>query len=627
MSERALKQGFLIAAIFAIAAFLVYGPSLWNGFVRWDDGLLIYQNPAVVEISPRSIALAFSTYDPELYIPLTLLSYQVDHLLGAGDPFPFHLTSLLLHLSNALLVGWLLWRLVGNKWAGLGAGLLFLLHPLHTEAVAWASGRKDVLSALFFLGSLHAYLSYRESEGRRPYIWSLVFFLLGLLSKVVVITLPLVLILLDLLERRRFDRRAIVEKLPYLGLSVLFGIVAYFGKTHLVESTTLLTKILMAAKSTVFYLWKFVVPTKLSVLYVQPGIPPLTSPDVLLAFAVTGLLIAAALISLWKRRLLFFGIAFYLLTVAPTFINFAKGEGDFYVASDRYAYLPSIGFLFLIACALKSFLPEESDLPRTLKEKASAGILVILTVLLGFLSYRQSLTWRDTEALFQNVLAHYPDSSYVAYNNLGNMHRVRGELDLAVEQYLSSLKIRPHARTWANLGAAYRRQGRLNESRDAYVQALDLDEESPEAHAGLALLHEAEGKTVGAEAAYREAIRVDPTYEEAHINLGSLLLKFGRGKEAIESYRRGIELNPLLGDAWYNLAVAYSQLGQDVNAIAAYERAIGLQPGSISARINLGALLAKAGRTDDAISQFRQVLRIDPGNRVATSALRQLGAL
>lgn len=165
-------RGSLIAAFFIIAA-LVYGASLHNQFVRLDDGLLIYENQAIQHINPQTIKTVFTTYDPELYIPLTLISYQVDYLLGGIDPFLYHLQNLFWHTLNALLVAWLAYLLIKKEWIALFVGVLFLVHPLHTEAVAWAAARKDVLSTFFFLASTITYLYYRSEERQKYYIASL----------------------------------------------------------------------------------------------------------------------------------------------------------------------------------------------------------------------------------------------------------------------------------------------------------------------------------------------------------------------------------------------------------------------------------------------------------------------
>ena len=240
------------------------------------------------------------------------------------------------------------------------------------------------------------------------------------------------------------------------------------------------------------------------------------------------------------------------------------------------------------------------------------------------LAYRQSLVWQNTESLFRNVLRHYPQS-YVAHANIANAYRRRDDLDSAITEFKAALIIRPHARTYANLGAVYRKQKKYIEAQQQYDLALDLDPNSKEAHLGQGLLYAETGRLPEAEMAYLRAIDVDTGYEEAYVNLGVLQDKLGRSEEAVASLEKAIGLNPFLQDAHYNLAVIYTKLRRYDEAITSYERAIALAPNVIPARINLALLYLQRGDREAAVDQFRMVLRIDPGNAAARSALGQLG--
>jgi hypothetical protein len=281
----------------------VFGVSLANDFVRWDDGLLIYENPAIREISFHSLKTIFTTFDPELYIPFTLFNYQVLYLLFGQHAWGYHLWSLLLHTSNALLGAWLISWITGNKKIGMVAGLLFALHPVQVEAIAWASALKDQLSTLFYLLALIAYLHHRDLGSKRAYWWSLGFMLFGLLSKVMVVTLPITLLLLDDLgEKKWWSKNAILEKLPYFALSTIFGLVAIFGKEAILSTTTPWQTILMALRSTTFYLEKLFWPTGFSVLYPYSGVVALTTPDIAIsAVLVIVLLITVIVLRTWTR--------------------------------------------------------------------------------------------------------------------------------------------------------------------------------------------------------------------------------------------------------------------------------------------------------------------------------------
>lgn len=412
----------------------VFGVSLANDFVRWDDGLLIYENPAIREISFHSLKTIFTTFDPELYIPFTLFNYQVLYLLFGQHAWGYHLWSLLLHTSNALLGAWLISWITGNKKIGMVAGLLFALHPVQVEAIAWASALKDQLSTLFYLLALIAYLHHRDLGSKRAYWWSLGFMLFGLLSKVMVVTLPITLLLLDDLgEKKWWSKNAILEKLPYFALSTIFGLVAIFGKEAILSTTTPWQTILMALRSTTFYLEKLFWPTGFSVLYPYSGVVALTTPDIAIsAVLVIVLLITVIVLRTWTR-FPFAAFLFFLVTLVPTFVNFSKG-GNLYVASDRYTYLPSLGIFLLIATIGVVFWESRTGAIRTILNCVLALVLAVFCVL----SFQLTKVWASSEVLFRNVLKYYPNS-YAAHNNIGNVLRRRNDLDGAIVEFKAAL--------------------------------------------------------------------------------------------------------------------------------------------------------------------------------------------
>lgn len=652
----------IIIAFFALT-FAIYGHSLRYDFVRWDDGLLVYENPAVRAITPTTIKHVFTTYDPELYIPLTFLTYQLEFQIAGAKPWLYHLDNIILHTLNALCVAWLAFLLLRRRgtdegvegssekpslrssrssdgWIALFLGVLFAVHPLHTEAVEWVSARKDLLSTLFFLLSIISYIRWREYGWRRMLIWSVAAFVLGLMAKVMIITLPVILLLIDwLAERRLFSVEQLKEKIPYVIAALIFGLVAIYGKTDVISSTTPWMTFLMAFRSTVFYIHLFLIPTGLSVLYPYYGPVTLASPDFFIPIIAIIILAAVVFWTLRKTRAVAFGAAFFLITLLPTFVNFSKGD-TLYVASDRYAYIPSIGILFLIALLLSHLIQKlRSDRPITIP-----GIAIVL--LLSFLSWHQSQSWKDSETLFANVLAHYP-RSHIAHNNMGNIYRLQNRYDEAHTEYQEALsvvpeeilkkdamrspqqalQVRSYAKTLSNLGALYRKQGKITEALAAYQKALEIDPRSKEGHFGLGIVYASQQQYTDAEASYQKALAIDPRYEEAYTNLGAILMAQKKTADAIVAYRKALAINPSFPDANYNLAIALSEQGNAQEAIAAYQRTISIVPGFIPARLNLGLLLHQAGNLDEAQDQFEAVLRLDPTNPAARSALQQMGIL
>ena len=624
-----------IAALFFVATSLAYlWPLTHSIFVAWDDTYLIYFNPIVKSFSWKTLHDAFTSYDPELYIPLTFLSYQLDYFIGGLNPVVFHLDNLVLHTVNSLLVAWTLFLLLavrgGNRtpatvdaWIAIFGGLLFALHPLHTEAVAWASARKDVLSTLFFLLSFIGYIYYRSDNSRKSYLLSLAAFVLGLLAKVMVLTLPVILLLLDLRDRRPWSIKMFAEKLPYFALSVILGIVALFGKRDIVEASDLLSKILMACKRTVFYLQKLFAPVHLSVLYPYNAPITIASPDFIIPLIIVVILTGLVIYSLRYTRQIAFGYFFFLITLAPTFIHFAKG-GDIYFASDRYAYLPSIGILFLVLFVTNWFL-QNGDGARGIERRTRAVIAGSFVVLLTFLvlTFQQALTWHDSVALFNNSLRYYP-RVMAAHLNLAMVYREMGEEDKSMEQLTIADSIRPHSRTHVAFATLYERKGESAKAIEEYKKAISIDPKDPEAYFGLGIIYEKQNKLAEARAIYEKVLVMDPKYVGTYNNLGALALREGNLPEAETYYRKAIEVDPYFPDAHYNLGLILEQQDKADAAISEYERSYSLQPQKgLDALSHLLRLYAKKNDLGKTTDTANRILELDPGNAIASQLLEE----
>ncbi len=543
MSDR--KQSWLAAGALLLLVLCLYAPSLENGFVDWDDGSLIEQNPIVHGLTWEHIKSSFSTYDPELYTPLTFLSYQLTYAIADLQPFAYHLGNVMLHALNAILILWMVYVLRRKKFEAFVCGLLFAVHPLNTEAVAWASARKDVLAAFFFLSSIVAYL-YR-GEGKKYYFLSILFFLLGLLSKVSILMLPLALVLIDRLQGRHFDRKQLMEKAPYMFLSIVFGIVAVFGK--FANTSFYWEKFLLGCKAIVFYLGKLFLPGHFSLLYPYTQTISLASTDILLSVLAVIALCVTSILVRKRYPLVFFCWWWYVILLLPTFTTIAKGHDaalDVYFASDRYAYVPSIGILILIATVV-------DVLYRKFQAVAIAFVSFTFLVLI-MLTYHQSLVWSDTESLFRSVLASYPNS-HVAHTQLGVVLFNRDEIDGAFAEFQKALAIRPDGTAYYDIGQIYLKKGMIDEAMQAY----------------------------------RSAIVANPVDPDPYINLGALLLQQGKDKEALAILEPAKDLK---SDSrlYINLGLAYEHLGRKKDAIDAYKRALELDPENEEIRQSLSEL-------------------------------------
>lgn len=622
------KDWWVLLGAFFFVGLLLYGQTLGFDFVRWDDGLLIYENPAIRGITLQNLKTIFTTYDPELYIPLTLLSYQVDYMLAGTNASMYHATNIVLHILNATAVVATICLLTKRNGIAILVGILFLVHPIHTEAVVWASARKDLLSTFFFLVSCISFLQYNETGNKKWYYGSLGIFFLGLLCKVTVLTLPVVLGLMVWKTRGIISLSTLRKLIPYCIGSVVFAVIAFYGKTAVLDLATPIETIAMSGKGTAFYLSKLLAPVRLSVLYPYNNSIDFSSPDF---FVPLGTLLLIGALTLWtlkKTKWTVFCMAFFAITLSPSLLNFAKA-GTYYVASDRYAYIPSIGILLLIVLGI------EWGLKRIQKEQLLTPICIAFAFTLGLGTLLQSQVWANSEALFSNTLRYYPES-HVALNNLGNMYRRQGKLSEAVSSYETALTIdlplknsgaRTKAQLLSNVGSAYRALGKLDLAISTLLEALELDAKNPQTYLGLGITYQQLRNFNEAEQSFLTAIELQPTLAVAYLNLGALYVNSGELDKGIAQYENAIKQNPFFPQAHYNLGVAFRKLERNREAKEAFEKAVKLQPSFVAARINLGILYAERQDTPEAIQQFQEVLKYDPNNENALSALSQLGAL
>ncbi|MDA1208598.1 MAG: tetratricopeptide repeat protein [bacterium] len=515
--------GFLVVILVAGA---VYYPVLGFDFINLDDPQLVYQNYLVRSFSPK----IFTTYDPELYIPLTLLTYQIEHAFIGLQPLYYHLVNLIIHGANAMLLLCILRKLLRtDSWLlPLLGALIFVVHPLHTETVVWVSARKDLLSGFFFLFALLSYLHNKKKAG-------ILFFVLALLSKVTAITLIPVLFLVDFLQGKPLTRASITSKLPYMALGTVFSGIALGGKTENLSALSIAEFVLLACKSVIFYLQKLVVPTDLSILY------PWTEPIVLLSFdfmlpVLLFLVVVLMLVFTWQHKKdVFFGLAFFLVTLAPSLLTFSKA-GDVYFASDRYAYIPSIGIIYLLLIWIAQ---------SRLRSNTVMTLGVILLITFGVASRNHSQVWRNSEVLFLDVLTKYPQA-HISEENLGHLYLMDGRTEEAV----------------AHL-----------------ERALTLKSTSFAAHNNLGFIRMMQGQYRTGLAHFQASIELNSAYAPAHVNVGVWHAKQGDYAIAEQALKNAIELDPYMAQAYFNLAGVYLKRGDDVSAKAFYAKTLELEPG------------------------------------------------
>jgi len=565
----------------------VFGQTIRYQFVNFDDDLYVYNTPAIQSgLTLKGIAAAFISQHAHNWHPLTTISHMLDCQLYSLNAGGHHATNVILHTIAVLLLFWVLQRMTGAAWKSALVAALFAVHPLHVESVAWVSERKDILSAVFFFLMLNAYNRYARAPSVMRYLAVAVLFAAGLMSKPMLVSAPIVLLLLDYWPLRRFEqpsltigktkisecdnqrriiRRLYLEKIPLFVLSAIACILTFILQKRTagaIPPLPLLWRVQNAFVSYVIYVWKTLWPTHLAVFYPHPN-DTLAIWEIIFAILLLLAITAAAIVFRRQRPYLLTGWFWYLVMLIPVVGIVQVGEQGH---ADRYTYLPHIG-LFV---AIVWFAIDVATVRRTKPQVAVTTALAVLIILaLAWAAFIQTFYWRNSEALWTRALAVTSDND-VAHNNLGYLCVDRGELDEAISHFESAARIRsgkrdPHydlasAFVQMNLADALARKGRSDE----------------------AMVH------------YEEAIRLQPNYADAYYNRGSVLFAKGRIDEAIADLEKALQMHPNDADAHTSLGNALLQKGSLREAIAHYVTALALAPEDPHSRNNVAWVLATA---------------------------------
>jgi tetratricopeptide (TPR) repeat protein len=642
-------------------------------FVNYDDDVYVTENPQVrMGLGGESVVWAFTAVHAGYWIPLTWLSYMLDCEVYGLHPGGFHLTNVLLHLLNALLLYLVFRRMTGARWRSAFVAALFALHPLQVESVAWVTERKDVLSTLFWMLTLLAYLRYAENPRATRYLALLAAFSLGLMAKPMLVTLPFVLFLLDFwplhrlgpsarspVTKSRESGRSVVpftplsrlvwEKLPLLALAATASVLAYFtqqmgGALRSLEGWPLNLRIANALVSYVSYLAKAIWPHRLAVFYPYPEAIPLWQ-----AAGAGFLLVAVSFLVIRARRpcpYLAVGWLWFLITLLPVIGLVQVG---LQAMADRFTYVPIIGLAIIVAWGVPDLLAPYRSRPTVLT--VSAGI--VLSVLAAR-SWVQVQYWRNSGVLFEHALQ-VTQRNYLAHNNLGAALFYQGKIEEAIDHYHQAVQIRPDyqrayfnlgngfaelgnidaarryyakapsfkpAEALNNLGRALAIQGKLEDAMTNYLEALSLKPDLAEAQNNIGDVLARQGKFAEAISRFSKALALDPDLAEAHDNLGRALARQGKFAEAMNHFFKALALKPDFAEAHCHLGNTLVRLGKLDEAVAHYQEALGLKPDLAEGHNNLGVVLARQGKLREAAAQFSEALRLAPDYAQAKNNLK-----
>jgi tetratricopeptide (TPR) repeat protein len=563
------------------------------------------------------------------YYPVLHSAFWVQHRLWGDHPLGYHVVTLLLHTSSAVLFALILLRL-GCPGAWLAA-LLFALHPAHVESVAWITEQKNTLSLVFYLAAALIYLRFDETRRPRMYVAALALFTLAMLSKTVTATLPAALLVVFWWKRGRLSWRTdVLPLLPWLALGAAGGLFSSWVERHYLSaegtdfSLSFVGRILVAGRAVWFYAGTIVWPSGLNFIYPRWIVNPAAWQQWLFPLGVLAL--GAGLWAI--RRHTRAPLAAFLFFVGSLFpvLGFVNLYGSLYSwVWDHWQYLPDLGLLALAAASLTQLWERAAIRLRWL----GPALMAAFAVGLGALTWDHCGMFRDDQTLYRATIARNPDC-WMAHNNLGNTLNVMGQIPEAISEYQAALRIKPdHAAAHYNLAFTLAEiPGRLTEAIAEYKAALQLKPDYLDAHNKLGIaLASTPGHSSEAIPHFEAALRINPNSADAHNNLGMVLASLpGRLPEAIAHYETALRINPDFAEAHNNLGIALANSpGHSAEAISEYEKALRIRPDYSKAHFNLGCLLLEIpGRKQDALSHFESARRLQPGWEPARQMVDQL---
>ena len=647
------KPNYTLLILLAVVGitFIAYTSAIYNEMTNWDDNRYVYDNTLVKSLSFSNIAYLFNfhTYVGGNYHPLAILSLAIDYNLygltptslpGSFEGTGYHVTSILIHLCSVIALYFFCLRLTKEVWVAAITALLFGIHPMHVESVAWISERKDQLYVLFYFVALYFYVRYQQNQkDEKPvllpiiiislllpflivisyiklinyfysisfivfaislaliitlpsnrkalvnYMLVILFFILSLLSKGQGVTLPVVLLLIDYFMNRQWKWNMFIEKIPFFILSIFFGIVAVLAQktSHSIQDIKIypyMDRVKFACYALLQYLNKMVAPVSLSAFYEYPEKTGGSYP--LIITISPYIVLALFAIALWfmrKSSLVVFGVLFFMANIILLLQLLPVGSA---IMSDRYTYLAYTGLFFIIAVLANNIIKRNTSMAKSLRPLLYIG-LVIYFSFLAFTTYARNQVWHNSETLWTDVIKENP-RTWLAYNQVGSVHQKQGKLDIAFMDFKNAIGLNPdYPEAYVNRSDIYRVRGKL----DSAIRDCD------------------------------SALKYKPNYPEAYINRGIARANIGLTKgdmgeidSAMGDFKRAVHLDNNLPNVYANMGNIYDMKGKTDSAIFCYTKAIKLDPTQVGPYENRGRSYREKGFLDSAINDLNNSIQM-----------------
>ena len=594
-----IDSPFLVSLFLVIAILTVYWQVQGHEFINYDDPSYVSKNPHVqTGLTLEGIAWSFTSMRAGNWHPLTWLSHMLDIQLYGMNPGRHHFTNVIFHIANTLLLFLVFRRMTESLWRSGFVAAMFALHPLHVESVAWVAERKDVLSTFFWMLTMLSYVWYVDHPGRNRYLLVLLLFILGLMAKPMLVTLPFVLLLMDYWPLKRLQFRQprgnintqqklpvldlVWEKTPLFALAVASSIVTFLvqqsgGAVGSLTGYPLNVRIANALISYVSYIVKLIWPYHLAVLYPHPR---MISGWIVAGACFLLLFISFLVIRALKRYpWVAVGWLWYVGTLVPVLGLVQIGSQ---AMADRYTYVPLIGISIIIAWGVPELVSRWTHRKVVLAAIAATSLSILMVAAWFQVGY-----WANSMTLFRRALE-VTSNNYVAHNNLGIALFFQGKIDEATVHFHKALKINSSfVEAHTNLGIVMANKGKMTEAISHFSEGLRLNPDSYEAHNNLGVIFVRQGKTSEAIRHYSEALRINPYYDEAHNNVGVALASQGKLDEAISHYSEALRINPRFAKVHNNLGIALIRKKKLEEAIAHFRKALRIKPDYANAHKNL----------------------------------------
>ena len=597
------KQYIYIFILIAITA-LLFSNALGNHFTNWDDDDYVTKNPYIQDLTLRGIQNIFTVFVSSHYHPLTLLSLAVDYSLWGMNATGYIYTNIILHILNVILIFLIFKHIIKRADLAFIMALIFAIHPMKVESVVWIAERKDVLYSFFYLMAVFHYIKYISTKFiKKYYFLTLIFALLSLLAKASAASLPLVLLLFDYYYNRKNYKTIIIEKLPFLIFSLVFGILAIIAqRTEQPNNPPLLDRIFLFTYAISFYIIKFFAPVYQSPLIEFPEKAGVLLP---IKYYVSFLIIPLISFLIYKfkliRKELIFAFSFFLLSMLLVLIKFPIGPA---YLTERYTYLPYIGLAFLIVIIYSKYFEKHY-------KNIALSILIIWFIFLGIKTHFQNQIWRNSVTLWDYVIENTPLTP-IAYNNRGDAKYELKDFKGAISDYDKAINIKKQAPgVYSNRGNSKKELGDYKGAISDYNVAIEINPKYADAHYNRALVKSMNGDAKGALSDFDKAIELNPVYAATYYNRANLKFSLNDLTGALNDYNKAIELNPKEVGAYNNRGALYYQLKDYDKAINSFNTAITISPNSSEAYSNRAVLENKLGNKQNACMDWLKAVQLN----------------